>query len=93
MMFTKYFVSEWPAFGRDVGAEDSRRYAEICRDRLRAAMPDMAGLIDIGNQPSQGDPGVIAAIDSVYQKNWKYWIDQEKKQNEQPHGWIDDHVK
>jgi len=92
-MYTRYFVSEWPAFGREVGFEESKRYAEICVDRLRAELPDMAGLIDIGNQPSQGDPKVIAAIDSVYQKNWKYWIGQEKKKSEKAHGWIDDHVK
>jgi len=92
-MFTKYFVSEWPAFGREVGFEESKHYAEICRDRLRVELPDMAGLIDIGNQPSQGDPKVIAAIDDVFQKNWKYWIDQEKKKNEKAHGWIDDRVK
>lgn len=76
-MFTTFYVGTWPNFGRSVSAGDSAKYAEVCRDRLRAELPDMASLIEVGDQANQGDPKVLAAIQLIYDRNWRYWIFQE----------------
>ena len=80
MSFTTFYISGWPYFGRDVGEKQSLEYAELCADKLKAALPDYADFISVGDQANQGDARILFKIKQVFDANYKQWIaDAEKK--------------
>ena len=80
MSFTNYYISGWPYFGRDVGEKQSLEYAELCADKLKAALPDYADFISVGNQANQGDARILFKINQVFMANYKQWIADAEKQ-------------
>ena len=73
-MFTTFYVSGWPFFGMDVGEQQSREYAELCADKLKAALPDYADFIAVGDQGNKGDSRILFKINQVFQANYQQWI-------------------
>jgi len=74
MSFTTFYISGWPYFGRDVGEKQSLEYAELIADKLKAALPDYADFIGVGDQANQGDARILFKINQVFQANYKQWI-------------------